>query len=126
MGIKLVIADDAPFILEGIRGLLKVTEISIVAEAVDGKAAVKLALNLKPDIILMDLIMPEKNGIEAAKEILAAWPKAKIIACSTEESSGLLLKAIEAGCCDYIAKPFTSELLIKKIRDNHYNQKREL
>ncbi len=116
MGIKLVIVDDAPFIREALRMLLKSTEFECVGEATDGVEAVKVIRNLKPEIVLLDLVLPKKNGIDVAKEILEEMPKIKIIACSTEGRSGLMLKALDAGCSHFLTKPFTTESLLNVLR----------
>lgn len=116
MGIKLVIVDDAPFIREAVRNILRGTDIELIAEAVDGEEAVFIANRMKPEVILMDMVLPKKNGIEATREILDKNPNVKIIACSTESQENMLLQALEAGCCNFIAKPFKSEDLIKVIR----------
>jgi two-component system chemotaxis response regulator CheY len=72
-------------------------------------------LEKKPDIVLMDIIMPLKSGIQATKEILEKNAKQKIIALSTEDSETMIMRALEAGCCDYIVKPFNREKLIQAI-----------
>lgn len=116
MGIKLVIVDDAPFIREVARGVISGTEIELVAEAADGEEAVRLALEHKPDVVLMDLVLPIKTGIEATEEILATLPQIAIIACSTMSQEAMVLKALNAGCCDFVGKPFEAEHLLKVIR----------
>jgi len=116
MGLKLVIVDDAPFIREAIRSLIEKTEIQLVGEAADGEEAVRVVARLKPDVVLMDMVLPKKNGIDATKEILEKNPNIKIVACSTEGQEGLLMRAIDAGCCNFVSKPFKAEELLKVIR----------
>jgi len=116
MGIKLVLADDAPFIREAIRHSLKKTEIEIVGEASDGVEAVEITRKAKPNVVLMDIVMPKKSGIEASVEILKENPHVKIIACSTVDQETMVMRAIEAGCCGYVVKPFKVEELLKAIR----------
>lgn len=116
MGLKLVIVDDAPFIREAIRGLISGTEFECVGEATDGVEAVDVIRRLKPELVLMDLVLPKKNGIEVTKEILEEMPKIKIIACSTEGQTGLTLKALDAGCSHFLSKPFTKDGLLKVLR----------
>ena len=115
MGIKLVIVDDAPFILEVVRHIAKKTDIEIVGEAKTGVEAIEVVLGSSPDVVLMDIVMPEMSGIEATKEILLKNPNLKIIACSTLDNEVMIMKAIDAGCWDYIVKPFNQEQLIHKI-----------
>ncbi len=110
-----MVVDDAPFILEIIRHTLKNTNYQIIGEALSGVEAVELALNIRPEVILMDIIMPQKSGIDAAKEILKSLPNTKIIAFSTADQESMVMLALEAGCCDYIVKPFKAEQLLKTL-----------
>ncbi len=115
MSIKLLIADDAPFIIQVTKSLIESRQIEVVGEAIDGEDAVKKALELKPDAIFMDMVMPNKNGVDATKEILAELPETKIIAVSTLDDEFMKEKALGAGCCDYIIKPFNRNDLIKSL-----------
>jgi two-component system chemotaxis response regulator CheY len=115
MSTRVLIVDDAPFIREVLLQLLTHNDFEVVGEAVDGNEAVTLALALKPDLILMDIVMPAKSGIEATIEILAQWPEAVILAFSTENSEHMVMKAMEAGCRDFIAKPFNASELIQQL-----------
>ena len=116
MAIKLVIVDDAPFIREVIRHIVHGSGIDVIGEAQDGEEAVKLVLSLCPNVVLMDLVMPRKSGIDATKEIIAAHPKIKVIACSTLDQESMVMKALDAGCCNYIVKPFKKDELIATIK----------
>lgn len=116
MDVRVAIADDAAFIREIIRYLSRQQDFVIVGEADDGEAAIQMALATKPDVILMDMVLPKKSGIEATRAILAVLPETKIIACSTIDQEMILVQALDAGCCDYIAKPFDSDQVGKAIR----------
>lgn len=113
---RLLIADDAPFIREIVRTVAERNGLYLAGEAVDGAEAVALALVQKPDVILMDIIMPKMSGIEATKEILQKLPATKIIAFSTADQEMMVMRALEAGCCSYLAKPFKEEELLQAIR----------
>jgi DNA-binding NarL/FixJ family response regulator len=113
--IRLLVADDAPFIREIVRHVAERGDIEIVGEAVDGNHAVQLAIDLRPDVILMDIIMPVKSGIEASIEILADQPEMRIIAFSTADQDTLVTRALEAGCCSFLVKPFKADDLRKAI-----------
>jgi len=115
MAIKLLIADDAPFIIQVTKSLIESRSIVVVGEAVDGEDAVKKALEHKPDAIFMDMVMPHKNGIDATMEILEQLPETKIIAVSTLDDEFMKEKAIKAGCSDYIIKPFNRSDLISSL-----------
>jgi two-component system chemotaxis response regulator CheY len=106
MGKRVMIVDDAAFIREVLAEILVKRGFELVAEAVDGEEAVQKAIQLKPDTIIMDIVMPVKSGLQAAKEILALLPQTKIVACSTEGNETMVLKAIEVGCVDFLIKPF--------------------
>lgn len=116
MSIRVVIADDAPFIREVVRNALMGSEIEIIGEASDGREAIAKVRELQPDVVLMDIVMPHKSGIEATQEIAEEFPKIKIVAFSTLDQETMVMKALEVGCVNYIAKPFTKEDLIKAIK----------
>lgn len=113
--LKLLVVDDAPFIREIVKQAVSGSSIELVGEATDGEEAVALALSKRPDVILMDIVMPKKNGIEATREILQSDPKVKILAFSTIDQESMVQKAMEAGCCGYLNKPFTAEDLLRAI-----------
>lgn len=118
MSVRLLVADDAPFIQEIIKHLVEKTGIQIVGEAYDGNEAVEIALRTKPDVILMDIVMPKKSGLEAAREILKKLPRTRIIACSTVNNETLVMRAVEAGCCDFVTKPFSGQALLQVIKSS--------
>ncbi|MCB0413831.1 MAG: response regulator [Bdellovibrionales bacterium] len=115
MSIKLVIADDAPFVVEVVRQIALEAGFDVVGQAFDGEEAVKIAHHQQPDVVLLDMVMPKKNGLVVAEEILSKFPKTKIIACSTVNDEDLIMKAIGAGCCDFISKPFSKDEIIRVI-----------
>lgn len=114
-GLRLLVVDDAPFIREIVRNVVEKKGIEVVGEGRDGDEAIRLALERNPDVILMDIIMPRKSGIEATKEILRHQPEAKIVAFSTADQESLVTQAMEAGCIGYLVKPFNSDDLLGAI-----------
>lgn len=116
MGIKLVIVDDAPFIREVLRHIFASTEIDVVGEAQDGEDAVTLVRKLRPQVVLMDIVMPRKSGIEAAGEIVKEFPDTRVVACSTVDQNSMVMRALDAGCCNYVVKPFKAEDVLSAVR----------
>jgi two-component system, chemotaxis family, chemotaxis protein CheY len=116
MSIKLVIVDDAPFIREVLRHIFANTEITVMGEAQDGDEAVAIVLKYRPDVVLMDIVMPRKSGLEATTEILKELPRTRIVACSTVDQNSMVMRALEAGCCNYITKPFKADDVLKAVR----------
>src|SRR5687768_606571 len=114
---RILIVDDAAFVREVLTQILSKHKFEVVGEAQDGEEAVQKTLELKPDLVIMDIVMPRKSGIQASIEILAVNPQQKILACSTEGSETMVVKALEAGCVDFIVKPFKIENLITTINN---------
>lgn len=106
--LKILVADDAPFIREIIKQILKdESDFELVGEAANGFEAIEQAVALKPDLIFMDIVMPELSGIKATEEIIKLLPQIKIIAFTTMDSSSIQKQAMKAGCCGYLKKPFS-------------------
>lgn len=117
MGARVLIVDDAAFIRELLAVALEKHGFTVVGTAEDGAEAVIRARELSPDLILMDIVMPRKSGIEATREILRRYPDLKIVALSTLEQESMVAQAIAAGCHSYVVKPFETVDLIKTLRE---------
>ncbi len=123
--VKVLIVDDHALFRDGIRALLSsYDEIDIVGEASDGSESIKKALELAPSVILMDLIMPGMNGLEATHRILKKMPKAKVLFLTQYETKEYVLSAIKAGAAGYIPKKALGSELLKAIleinKGNYY------
>lgn len=115
--IRVLIADDHPLFRDGMHGLLdSVEETEVVGEAADGEEAVRLAGALAPDVILMDLNMPKKNGIEAAREILAVDPRPGILVVTMLEDDDSVFAAMRAGALGYLLKGADQDEVLRAIR----------
>jgi DNA-binding NarL/FixJ family response regulator len=115
--IRVLVADDHPIVRGGIVAMLAAADdIEVVGQAPDGRAAVDLALELGPDLILMDLRMPVLNGDEATALILAARPDITVVVLTTYESDESILSAIESGASGYLLKAAPQEEIIAGIR----------
>ncbi|WP_174496900.1 response regulator transcription factor [Salirhabdus euzebyi] len=121
--IKVLFADDHEMVRIGVSAYLSSQhDIDVVAEADDGGQAVKLALELKPDIILMDLVMKEMDGIEATKQILQSWPEAKIIIVTSFLDDEKVYPALEAGATSYMLKTSKANEIADAIRATYQGQ----
>jgi len=103
---KVLVVDDAKFMRVTLTKMLEQGDHEVIGEAENGLQAIKLYQSLKPDVVTMDITMPEMTGIEAVKHIINDYPDAKIIMCSSMGQQQMVLSAIEAGAKDYIVKPF--------------------
>ncbi len=115
--IKVLIADDHPVVREGLSAMLnKEPDIQVVGEAENGTEAIDKAKELQPDVVLMDLRMPEVDGVEAMRQIRAANPGIKFIVLTTYDNDEYIFKGIEAGARAYLLKDAPREELFKAIR----------
>jgi DNA-binding NarL/FixJ family response regulator len=117
MGLRIILVDDHKLMREGLRSLLEdEPDVTVIAEAEDGISAVRLATNLSPDIILMDISMPGLNGIEATRQILEEKPAIKIIALSMNADVRTVFQMLSAGVSGYVLKDGAFEDLVQAIR----------
>jgi DNA-binding NarL/FixJ family response regulator len=115
--VKVLIADDHQIVRQGLRTLLeKEHDMKVVAEAEDGRNTVRLARELQPGVIIMDVAMPDLNGIEATRQIAAELPKTKIIALSMYADRRFVVNMLKAGASGYLLKDCAFEELTRAIR----------
>ena len=112
---RILIVDDMKFIRETLHQLFSQNNYQVVGEAETGKEAVQLYRELLPDLVTMDLTMPEMSGLEAIKMIRSEFPEAKVIMCSAMGQKKVIMEAIESGAKDYIVKPFNDLQVIEAI-----------
>lgn len=118
--IKILIADDHPVVREGLNSMISnEADFQVIGEAVDGLEAVKKARELKPDVVLMDLRMPELDGVEAIRRINAEHPNIKFIILTTYSDDEFIFRGIEVGARAYLLKDAPREELFKAIRAVH-------
>jgi two-component system response regulator NreC len=117
MSIKIILADDHKILREGLKALIvKAPGMDVVAEAKDGKTAVRLVDKFSPDVTIMDISMPDLNGIEATNQILAKNPDAKVIALSIHSDKRFVSNMLKAGAKGYLLKGCAFEELVKAIQ----------
>lgn len=113
---RIMIVDDAEFMRMVIKDILLKHGHEVVAEAGDGEEAVKTYLEVKPDIVLMDVIMPGMDGKEALQELLTMDPGAKVIMCSSIGHQALITESVKIGAMDFIVKPFKPDGMLDVVR----------
>lgn len=115
--IRILIADDHPVVREGLAGMLAgQPDLEVVVQAGDGQQAVTLWQQHQPDVVLMDLRMPDMDGVEAIAAIRQQWPSAPILVLTTYDSDADIVRAIEAGATGYLLKDTPREELFRAIR----------
>lgn len=115
--IRVLFVDDHEMVRIGVSSYLSTQpDIEVVAEAGNGRDGVELALQLKPDIILMDLVMEKMDGIEATRQIIAAWPEAKILVVTSFIDDEKVYPALEAGAASYMLKTSKASEIARAIR----------
>jgi len=116
MSIKVLLADDHGIIRQGLRSLLeKELDVQVVGEAEDGRMALEMARELVPDVIIMDITMPNLNGVEATKRIVSEQPNIKVIALSIHSNRRFVADMLKAGASAYILKECLSDELVQAI-----------
>lgn len=117
MEIRLLLADDHQIMREGLKALIeKERGITVVGEAEDGKTTVELARKLNPNVVVMDVAMPDLNGIEATRKIVKAHPNVKVVALSGHLNQGFVREMLAAGASAYILKQTACDELVRAIR----------
>ncbi|BAU27680.1 two-component system chemotaxis response regulator CheY [Aneurinibacillus soli] len=116
MSNKVLIVDDAAFMRMMIKEILTKNGFNVVGEASDGAQAVEKFKELSPDLVTMDITMPEMDGITALKEIRKLDSSAKVIMCSAMGQQAMVIDAIQAGAKDFIVKPFQADRVIEAIK----------
>ncbi|MFC0213596.1 response regulator [Paenibacillus chartarius] len=112
---KAMIVDDAPFMRLVVKNIMLELGLEVVGEASTGEEAAKLYPIVKPDIVTMDITMPDMNGIEAVQQIMKLDPAAKIIMCSAIGQHRMVLDAIHAGAKDFVVKPIEKKRFIESV-----------
>lgn len=115
MATKILIVDDSAFMRAMLRGILVSEGFDIVGEACNGREAVDLFEELKPDLVTMDMVMPEMGGMEALQIIRGSDGDAKVVIVSAVDQRENLLEAIRSGATEYIVKPFDAPCVLKAI-----------
>ncbi|EOS46264.1 response regulator [Lachnospiraceae bacterium JLR.KK009] len=116
MAKNILICDDAAFMRMMIKDILTKNGYNIAGEAENGLKAVEKYNETKPDLVLMDITMPEMDGIQALKQIKATDPSACVIMCSAMGQQAMVIEAIQSGAKDFIVKPFQAERVLEAVK----------
>jgi DNA-binding NarL/FixJ family response regulator len=118
--IRILLAEDQTLMRQGLKTLLELESgLKVIGEAENGETAITLALQLRPDIILMDVQMPIKTGVEATAEICRRWPQARIIILTTFDRDDYVFQGVRAGAMGYLLKDLDAPRLFETIRHVH-------
>jgi two-component system, chemotaxis family, chemotaxis protein CheY len=115
-GKSILLVDDAAFMRMMLKDILVKSEYNVLGEAENGLVATQMYQELKPDLVIMDITMPEMDGIEATRTIKKANPDALIIMCSAMGQQAMVIEAIQAGAKDFIVKPFQAERVLEAVQ----------
>ena len=120
MAIKVFLADDHAVVLDGMRALLEVeTDIQVIGTAADGRAAARRIKKLNPDVVVLDIAMPELNGIEATARICESNPATRVLILSMHDTSEHIFRALKAGARGYLLKESAGKEVVAAIRAIH-------
>lgn len=116
MSRTVLIVDDAVFMRTMISDILKQAGFEVVGEASSGVDAIEKYKELRPDLVTMDIVMPDMGGIDAVREIMKTDPSARILMCSAMGQQGLVVEAIQAGARDFVVKPFQPSRVLEAVQ----------
>lgn len=112
---RILVADDASFMRQMIRDIVEPEGYQVVGEASDGVEVVERFRELTPDLVMMDIVMPKRSGIDAVKAIVEVDPGACVVMCSALGQEALVMEAIQAGAKDFIVKPFKPDAVVNTL-----------
>ncbi len=115
--VRTLIVDDTLFVRMMLKQILVKSEFDVVGEAGDGAEAVAKYEALRPDLVLMDIIMPSMSGLDAVRTIMIRYPAARIVMCSALGQESVIAEAVSAGARDYITKPFVPDQVLRALRN---------
>lgn len=113
---RVLVVDDAMFMRMMLKDILSKNGYEVVGEAANGREAIEKYIELRPDLVLLDITMPEMDGIEALKKIKMIEPKAKIIMCSAMGQQAMVIEAIQNGALDFVVKPFQQDRVLESLQ----------
>ncbi|OLN33495.1 response regulator [Desulfosporosinus metallidurans] len=115
MSANVMIVDDAAFMRMMLKDILTKNGFTVIGEAENGAVAVEKYIELQPDLTIMDITMPEMDGLQAVKEIRKRDSKARVIMCSAMGQQSMVIEAIQSGAKDFVVKPFQAERVVEAV-----------
>lgn len=115
MSANILIVDDAAFMRMMLKDILTKNGFTVIGEAENGAVALKKYMELQPNLTIMDITMPEMDGLQAVKEIRKRDPQARIIMCSAMGQQSMVIEAIQSGAKDFVVKPFQAERVVEAV-----------
>lgn len=112
---RVLVVDDLPFMRSLLRDILEDAEMEVAYEARDGREALRAYLATEPDIVLLDIAMPEMDGLTALRKLRMLDPRARVIMCSALGEQQIIVRAIQSGARDFVVKPFRPERVVNAI-----------
>lgn len=116
MANRVLIVDDAAFMRMMLKEILTKNGYEVAGEAENGQKAIEKYKELSPDLVIMDITMPEVDGIEAVKKIKSEDPNSKVVMCSAMGQQAMVIEAIQAGARDFIVKPFQADRVLEAVK----------
>ncbi|MCL6450687.1 MAG: response regulator [Acetobacteraceae bacterium] len=116
MGLRVLVADDAGFIRRMMGAMLSQEGHQVVAEAADGHQALLAYEHARPDVVIMDIVMPVMDGITATRQLKGRYPEARVVVCSAVAERDTVVQALSAGAVDFVVKPVARERLLLALR----------
>lgn len=115
MSATVMIVDDAAFMRMMLKDILSKNGFTVIGEAENGAVAIEKYMELQPNLTIMDITMPEMDGLQAVKEIRKRDPKARVIMCSAMGQQSMVIEAIQSGAKDFVVKPFQAERVVEAV-----------
>lgn len=116
MGKRILVVDDAMFMRMMLKNILTKNGYEVCGEAANGQEAIDKYIELRPDLVLLDITMPKMDGITALKEIKKIDPQAVVVMCSAMGQQGMVIDAIQGGAIDFIIKPFQEDRVLESLQ----------
>ena len=112
----MLVVDDLPFMRQAVRDAIGAAGMDCVGEAANGREALKLYRGVSPDVVVLDITMPEMDGIEALDRLMKADPQARVVMCSAIDEEAMIIRAIQLGAKDFVVKPFRPSRIVNAVR----------